>query len=175
MSKPVIRLAPDKPDRSGSIPLISDQNFSHVATLLAIANSLAIYLVVQKAVGGEGVEVDKEASLAASTTFIHCCNRLDAILQEQKRWDVTTLDALSDALKKCYIAQELAINEGRQLATMAVAPHVLLRPGLKKRADGTWEARYGVGKNGLTGTGNTAHEAIQQFNAAYYGAFGNEI
>lgn len=158
-----------------NIPSLLEHNFNHIASLIAIVNAFIPYLVVQKsAINDTGTEVDKEAAVAASTTFIQCCNRLDSILEDDRRWPVSGFDELKVALKNLYETQTTIVQESRQLAAETVSPHILLRPTLKQREDGTWEARYGAGKATLIGLGISPVEAMRRFNIAYYGRMQNE-
>lgn len=170
--------APNGAPRSSdppNIPSLLEHNFNHIASLIAVVQAFIPYLVTQKsAVNDIGIEVDKESVIAASNTFIQCCNRLDSILEDDRRWLASGFDELKTALKNLYDTQVTVVQESRQLAAETVSPHILLRPALKQRENGTWEARYGVGKNALVGLGGSPIEAMRQFNLAYYGRLQNE-
>jgi len=157
---------------------------SQLGMLLAITDNMMKFLASE---GGEDkTELPAEAKLAAETTLLNACNRIDAILGNDARWGLefqTRLEAFfventklarEIAEKQKILIDETAAKEKAQkeVALEAGTPHNLLRPTLYEMSEGTWVACLGDPsgvQSNIVGTGPTPSAALKNFDLAFVG------
>ena len=159
-----------------SLPSPETSTRTHVDTVLSVLATLEEFLI-PKAVfsessvpSGPPARLEGEASIAASTTFIHACARLDSIFKEEARWSVDhhlktreNFHALQESQLK-FLAHQTAA------AAALARPRLHLKPDLVRLEDGTFVAYTGDVSTpgcGLVGRGKTPAEAYDDFDAAF--------
>lgn len=117
-------------------------------------------------------KIDGGARVAAENSFVNVCNRIDAILTNEARWDVGGYDEL---LQNGLVLQQQNLQLMRA-QTAAVeelnTPHGRLKPSLFRLQAGGWAAIVGNEnhlEHALVGTGATPEEAIIAFDLIFKG------
>lgn len=185
-----------KPDNAAVQVLHRDLSTqAQLGMLLAVSNTMMQFLTVAaKAENDEDLERDpemSEAEIAAESTMIKACERMDAIIGDEKRWGLdyqTRLEALFErntqiardvAEKQTKLIEEtLARETAQKEAALEVrSPHNLFRPNLFSMEDGTWVAYLGDPKDlagGIMGSGLSPAAALKSFDAAFAGQLSEE-
>lgn len=159
---------------NSTTPTANAATSEQIHTLLGIVGLLNPYLTADD----EEKIVDEEAKTSASSTFIRVCNRLDLIIEDNKRWDVAKLDEVVDSLRGMYDAQTDYMKKTggladaqRAEAEKADAPHLRRNVMLHVLNNGEYMAVDG--DPSLTSTikavGNTPEEAAKLFDAIWTG------
>jgi len=116
-------------------------------------------------------ELDGEAKIAASATFVTACSRIDALLNDGERWSIAPLKDLYAGMNACY-EQQFEFLKSQTLSTNQLSrPSFLLKPDLAQLQDGAFIAYWGdisTPGAGLVGRGATPAAAFSDFDAAYY-------
>ena len=132
-----------------------------------------------------------ESRLAAETTLIKACSRIDSILDDPSRWGTdyqTALEAMfvenSKATREVAEAHKKALqsdvekSEAQKRAALEVqSPHFIYRPSLVRDNDGQWIAFLGDLENlddGVVGLGKDPAAASRAFDLAFTGLLTEE-
>jgi hypothetical protein len=116
---------------------------------------------------------NSEARIALENTLIKACDRLDKILEDDRRWSLEYQMNLEAEFHKSH-AQNLNLLESQATAAAEVAsPHFQYRPRIAKSQDGTvWMAILGD-ENDISrciiGLGRTPEEALAEFDKKFQG------
>jgi len=114
--------------------------------------------------------LDGEAAIAASTTFIKACARIDALLEDGTRWGLDVHKKLQENLEKNY-AQQHEFLKAQTVASEALArPFFLMKPEFVQCSDGTFIAYVGdisIPGSGFMGVGVTPQAAAEDFDKAF--------
>lgn len=120
---------------------------------------------------------DGGATMAAETTLIKACNRLDCIFDDAKRWTLDSQHELEDHLHMVY-DMHIDLMETQKAAVAEIrSPHRAASPKLLKLESGQWAAVLGdpnKPENALIGVGNSPAEAISDFDRVFNGELKNE-
>lgn len=135
---------------------------AQIHTLLGVAGMLHSVLA-GAATEGSSPAVDGGARAAAEVTFNNVCSRLDAIVNDPARWDLTGYDD--------FYRQSMQLMRAQTAATEEInTPHFRLKPTLFRLAAGGWAAVAGRQlDHALVGTGATPEEAIVAFDLIFKG------
>lgn len=152
------------------MPVKESVSHQQIDQILGVVNCLRPYLLAAPELDGvTPPELDGGAVCAAATTFIKACNRLDIILDDAKRWDLSAHDALYESiLKSQAVARELHQNQTITLQNMR-KPSVKLRPEFTRVRE-FFVAYYGdlMDEGSLImGRGLTPQEALDDFDAKF--------
>ena len=114
--------------------------------------------------------LDGEAAIAASTTFIKACARIDALLEDGTRWGLDVHKKLQESLEKNY-AQQYEFLKAQTEASQALArPFFLMKPEFVQCPDGVFLAYVGdvsIPGSGIMGAGVTPQAAAEDFDLAF--------
>lgn len=114
-------------------------------------------------------KIDGGVALSASLTFINVCNRIDAILEDQSRWDTSAHDKLYDSIAEVQKAQVDYLTAQAESAKLLQRPSIQFKPTIAN--DGTqFIAFYGdIEKRGyaIIGIGGTPAEALLDFDQRF--------
>jgi hypothetical protein len=127
-----------------------------------------------------------EATIAAETTLILACERIDSIIAEDKRWGLefqTHLEALFE--KNTELARDVAAKQAKlieeslereraqkEAAILSQKPHIVFRPTLVSMPDHTWVAYLGDPadmSSGILGNGLSPEAALESFDLVFSG------
>lgn len=161
-----------------SAPAPEQVTAQHVDNVLCILAELHHYLFPRPPVGPfesstpqETPRLDGEANIAATTTFIKACSRLDAILDDPDRWTLDPHKALYAAINANY-AQQFEFLKAQTAASNSICrPMFLMKPDLARLEDGSFIAYVGditTPGCGLIGQGKTPAEAFADFDEAFH-------
>jgi hypothetical protein len=148
-----------------------------VHTALDVLLGLQAWMIPDKPTPGEfsaglpsDFRLDGEAAIAASTTFIKACARIDALLDDGTRWGMDVHKKLQENLEKNY-AQQYEFLKAQTEASQALArPFFLMKPEFVQCPDGTFVAYVGdlsIPGSGIMGVGITPQAASEDFDRAY--------
>lgn len=162
------------------VPLKEQITNSQVGPVLDIIGALSPYLleeVVEPGGTPSARALTGEVAIAASTTFIRACARLDAILDDTSRWHMKSMNTLVAEMIKTHKTQQRFIETQRVSAAHLQAPQFLLRPTLAIFA-GEYIAYWGTldtAGAAIVGKGPTPKEALADFDAAFERTPENQI
>ena len=166
---------------------LSTQN--QLAMLLAVSDQMTKILLMESATDEEDETCDRlagEPQVAAETTLIKACTRIDSIIEDDRRWgldfqirleklfekNTKMAHGVAERQKKTLdevLAKETAQKE---LAVEVKSPHNLFRPTLFTMPDGAWVAFLGDPQDmnsGILGSGTSPATAMKQFDLAFEG------
>ena len=159
---------------------ISTQN--QVGTLLQIGGHMMDFLATddkEAAIIPGARPLPGEARLAAETTLIKVCSRLDDILDNNQRWGIDfqlRLEKIfteSNARQRKWVEEDITRSISQRLAADEVrSPHFRYRPILFELKDGTWAAFLGDQNDlahGIVGNGASPAEALKEFDLVFAG------
>ena len=113
-----------KNHQAATTPTVNVVNSDQIQTLLHIAICLTQML------NSDSEKVDRNARDSACATYINTTNRLDSILQDDKRWQVESYDKIVESLQEMYNEQKVYMEKaGKQadkdaaLKTAMASPH----------------------------------------------------
>ena len=115
--------------------------------------------------------LDGEARIAAQSTLIRACGRIDDILGEGDRWSVSNHKELNKAILDVHKTQERMLKANLNYIDNAQRPSTRLRPTLASHGLGHFIAFWGsLEKPGMAivGRGRTPYEALKDFDAAFH-------
>lgn len=111
-----------------------------------------------------------ESRVAAETTFINSCERLDAILKDDSRWSMEHQDRVEKD-RQDMVKSQLALQYYQAaLAAEMTLPHFRYRPTVARATDGDWIAFIGDPndlRNAIVGVGQKPQEAIDDFDKKF--------
>lgn len=120
-----------------------------------------------------------EAHVAAENTFIKVCERLDAILEDKRRWGIAYQLNLEKQYNEQHAASLALVNAQREMAEQqktsaaeVTAPHFRYKPMLVKLEEGGWAAFLGDVNDldkGILGVGADPAAALKSFDEAFAG------
>jgi hypothetical protein len=169
---------------------------SQLGILLTVSESMMKFLCIENEPvpsgdGGRQVQLNGESRIAAEATLIRACNRIDLILDDDKRWGLefqTRLEALFE--KNTEIARDIADRQKKliddtaakeralmEAALEAKTPHNLFRPSLSPLGDGNWIAYVGDPDHieaAVIGSGPSPAAALKAFDLAFNGELSAE-
>jgi hypothetical protein len=161
-----------QPRLPATTPTVNVATSEQIHTLLNVTGALAAYLMT-----GEE-DVDKEARLAASATFLRATDRLDHILADDKRWQVGEYDEVIKNLNTMYKKQSAYMeaatkrdNAETKRSKEMIAPHNLRRVEVYALNNGEWMVSEGdiSDKSTLKAIGTTPAEAAEAFDRIWNG------
>lgn len=115
--------------------------------------------------------LDGEAAIAASSTFIKACSKLDALLDDADRWTLAPHRELYAVINANYRQQFEFLKSQTNASNNLSRPHFLLKPDLVQLDDQKFYAFWGDVETpgaGLVGQGVTPAAAFADFDAAYF-------
>lgn len=150
----------------------------HIDNCLDIVGALHPYLFPppqspESSVPKDAQRLEGEALLAATSTFIKACSRLDNLLEDATRWTLDPHKKLYDLLNANYAQQFEFLKSQTQASNSLSRPFFLLKPDLVQTTDGEFVAYIGdvtTPGAGLLGRGKTPNEAYADFDAAFFRA-----
>lgn len=154
------------------IPTKEELTNHQLGPILAVIRELTPFLL-EDAVEPGGTPtaaiLTGEVSVAASTTFIKACSRIDTILDDEARFSMKAHNDAMVELVKTYKAQQKFINAQRTSTEMLQRPSFSLRPTLAV-AGAEYVAFFGdisVAGQAIVGRGATPNDALADFDAAF--------
>ena len=165
-------------------PLVPDRqsvNAHQIDTLLTMLGMLQPFVLgtpARRGFFGAGAEPDESPAppkldsgvkLSVETTFIKLCLRLDAVLEDSKRWDLSGPDKLYTAMAKAYEAQEVFLRTQAESSAAVQRPSFQHRPGVYTLGT-DFVALWGdpsVEGGYIAGRGPTPAAALLDFDAAF--------
>jgi hypothetical protein len=163
------------------IPIPSRESITdlQVHTLLNIAGLLTNYLL------GPGLRdsgdaprssvVDGGVLMAAETTFVRVCNRLDLVLGDDERWSLKGRDTLENKMVEMYDAHKQFTEVQTNSAYLLGTPHARFRPSMA-RIEGGYAVFLGPMENPLiVGVGENLADALYQFDQKFMGELPAEV
>jgi len=97
--------------KGSTTPTVNAATSEQIHTLLHAATCMSQHLLSPDDEAGE-----KDSRDSASATFINITNRLDAILSEANRWEVSKYDEVTENLSRMYKAQAEYMEKAAKLA-----------------------------------------------------------
>lgn len=167
---------------------LSTQNQVHI--LLSITGSLLPVLMryedTDGSIPGKPISTDGGVYMAAESTFVKACGRLDDIMSDESRWTPEFQLALEKQLGESHkasmetYAAQLSAAKAQLEASKAhkssveliTTPHFLYHPKLVQLTDGTYAAFLGdieTPEFGLIGIGRSPGEALRRFDDVFNG------
>lgn len=162
------------------VPLKEEITNQQVGPVLDIIRELTPFILEE--VRAEGAmpltsSLDGGVQCAAQSTFIRACSRLDAILGDDSRWHMKSMNTLVAEMVKTHKAQQKFIAAQEASSANLQAPHFLLRPTLAI-SGGKYYAYWGnihEAGQAIVGQGTTPNEALLDFDAAFERTPENQI
>lgn len=150
-----------------TVPLRTREDVTgqQVDLLLVILNNLQPYLVSRDVREGSSPELDGGVVDSAVATFVKVTDRLDAILDDSARWDTKEFNVLTEAIVSAQKAHQIFLEAQTQSVREVVRPSYQCRPTLLV-SEGQFVAVWG--DPAIVGVGNTPHEALLDFDAAFH-------
>jgi len=112
----------------------------------------------------------KEAEIAAENTFIKVLETFDSILEDRSRWNLDTQRHLAKRFEDAHTLNLKYLDEQAKFAEELNTPHFRFKPSLMRLKDGRFLAIIGNVDdldNALIGVGETAAEALSQFDQIF--------
>jgi hypothetical protein len=130
-----------------------------IAGALHVIGMLKDYLITDSETpGAPKTEVPENVLISAETTFIHACNRLDAILTDPVRWGLNPKHHIESAAEELIAAEVRVRAVQEEIVKLQARPAIAMRPALGQVGD-DWVAVYGE----AVGMGATPAEALESF------------
>lgn len=121
------------PHKVTPLPCRDSITANQISTLLQVAGCLGAFVANTRTDDG-GVPVgganDGGARMAAEVTFAKVCSRLDAIVDDPARWDMSHQDTLEKRLMQMYDENIECMKLAQQQAKSLLSPSTRFRPGL---------------------------------------------
>lgn len=165
---------PEKAPHVLHAPSLEQVTEAHIENALAVVGALHPFLfppVDRSDPIPRTQELDGEAKIAAVTTFVKACTRLDALLDDPERWVTSAHKNIYTAMNACYAQQFEFLKSQTYAANQICRPFFLLKPDLAQIEDKSYIAYWGdisTPGAGLVGRGATPAAAFSDFDAAYY-------
>lgn len=112
----------------------------------------------------------KESQIAAESTLIHTCERLQAIVDEKARWSLEQHRETHDAIVAAHKKQAELLQANLDLVEMHKRPSFILKPTIAVYANRYFLAFFGkLEEDGMAiiGRGRTPSEALLDFDLAF--------
>lgn len=116
--------------------------------------------------------IDGGVKMAAENTFVKLCNRVDAMMDDDSRWNMEAQIDLEQSLMILYADQRAFIKHQREAVALMKSPHNRFKPLLVKLDNGSWAAFYGDPANeaaSIVGVGGCPEEALANFDDVFSG------
>lgn len=155
------------------IPTKEELTNHQLGPVLAVIRELTPFLledVVEPGGTPTARALTGEVTLAASTTFIKACSRIDTILDDESRFSMKAHTDVMTELVKTYKLQQKFIIAQTESTEMLRKPHFVLRPTVVPMGDSQYVAYWGdLSKAGqaICGVGNTPNAAFSDFDKAF--------
>jgi len=146
-----------------------DATTQHVATILNVVHVMRSMLIIPEE--ETAARLSGETRIAAQSTLIHACARLDAILNEPERWSISGLTRLHEAIIKVHQTQEKVLRANLAYIEMNQRPSYHFKPQLATYNSTHFIAFWGkIEEPGMAiiGRGRTPAEALKDFDAAFH-------
>lgn len=143
-----------------------------IHTLLHIANALQAYLLAPHREfdpSNPHPELDGGALAAATVTFCNACKRLDEVLADTSRWDLSKVNDLYAGILKTQEEHQKLFAAQTKVAENALLPSTQLRPTILHH-QGIFLAIHGdpaLPSGHIVGRGHTPEAALHDFNLAF--------
>ena len=151
---------------------INSMQVTNLLNILGVASSCLTRIVTDVEDEKRGGANDGGALMAAETTIINVCARLDAMLEEAGRWTLDSQNTLEAQLSALYVANTGMLNAQKAAYDELNSPHARLKPVLLKLGPSEWLAFCGDARNldnAIVGMGGCPAEAIDAFDAIFKG------
>jgi len=155
-----------------SLPIPSRESSSanQFGVLLTITQALQPYLILapQELGSSPPPALDGGTVLAAATTFIKTCAKMDELLDDSSRWNLEGQDALYDALVQTQEHQQRFLQAQTAAASSLMRPAFQLRPTLFLAETGYVAVHGDLTSSGaVIGYGETPEAALADFDLAF--------
>lgn len=113
-----------------------------------------------------------EALIAVENTLQNACERLDEIIKDHDRWDLSFQLEVERKYKAAQALQMEVLKNQNKVAIEVISPHFRYRPTILRGVDGSWVAFLGnmdEMDQGVLGVGETAQDAMEAFDDAFRG------
>lgn len=166
---------PSQKSQSNNLPSRAQVTNQQIHVLLQVVGMLSPYILnphreIENIPGKN--EMNGEAAVAAQTTFINTCAKLDSILADDTRWTMDINQTLENQLYAVYITQQELLKE-QIIATKEInLPHNKYRPTLYKLRDGNFAAILGDLNdldNAIAATGESPAAALLAWDMLFEG------
>lgn len=164
-----------KPTGSSQVTLPQRDTVTHlqVQTLLGALNNVmhALHHAPVRRDDDESKPLYSEASIAAQTTFIKICARLDSIVDDSSRWNFETQETLEANLDALYKQNIAYLKEKTEHIKNLNLPHRRTGAKMGRLDDGSFVCFLGDSPDEapLVGVGNTPAEAQRCFDMLFNG------
>ena len=114
--------------------------------------------------------VPKECQVAAENTLVQTCERLQSIVEDNKRWALDQHREAHSAIIAAHKKQEQLVQANLELIEMHKWPSVILKPTVATYMRQYFIAFFGKLEEpgmAIIGRGNTPAEALADFDAAF--------
>lgn len=159
-----------------NLPSRAQVTAQQVQVLLHVVGMLSPYVLQPhrelENIPGQSNAMSGESAVAAQTTFINTCAKLDAILADDTRWTMDINQTLENQLYAVYVTQQELLKE-QIIATKEInLPHNKYRPTLYKLRDNTYAAILGDLDdldNAIAATGESPAAALLAWDLLFEG------
>jgi hypothetical protein len=159
------------------IPNRENVTTAQMQNLLSVLSHTANFLIASQMHGPQdddtgGTALDGGAKCAVETTIINVCSRLDAVLADGDRWNVTEHLKTEQALRSAYEQQGKMLEAQAAAYAEITTPHHRYKPQLVRMPDKTWLAFAGNPDdldNALCGIGDSPKQALEAFDELFSG------
>src|SRR6266540_4259033 len=169
------------PGQVGAVQLPSRESVTEhqIIMLLNMINVLSPFILGQRTYSEfvEPAKLDGGAACSASVTFINVCNRLDDLLEDETRWNISSHDDLYAHIAQVQAAQVHFLHEQAEAVRSTRRPSFQLRPTLANDGE-KFLAFFGdLNRPGhaVIGIGRTPNEALKDFDLAFDRAAGEQV
>lgn len=165
-----------RPPQVALCPAPEQVTAAHIDNLLSVVECLKPFLLPlprdpQSSIPQPAERLDGEAAVAAVSTVIKVCEKLDALIADESRWTLRPHAELYAAINANYHQQFEFLKAQTAAANNLSRPFFLLKPDLVQLEDGLFLAFWGDIETpgaGLMGQGATPAAAFSDFDAAYF-------
>jgi len=153
-----------------SVPTREELTSYQVGILLHIVNSMR-GIVTQRVPEEGSVPQKPEYEIAAETTLMKACERLESIVEDVPRWSLSQQGDIHKAMLAAHKKQEQLLQANLELVEMHKRPSIILKPTIATYADQYFIAFWGkLEEPGMhiVGRGRTPAAALADFDAAFH-------
>lgn len=145
---------------------------NQIATLLQVVGCLGAFVANTRTddTGTVGGANDGGARMAAELTFAKVCARLDTIVDDPSRWDMSHQDTLEKRLLEMYDENIQCLKLAERATLQALAPSTRFKPGLIFLPKLGWVAVLGdmnALEHCVIGYGATPEQAMMAFDVNF--------
>lgn len=144
-----------------------------MATVLgAFATIQTLVLHMRDLPETEGGANDGGARMALENSLVNLCNRLDSIINDDRRYSLDPQKGLEAQLSELYARHTAVLAQQEIMMQEQNAPHTRHAPKIMKLGDGSWLAIIGSLSdldNAIVGVGGCPAHALEAFDAAFSG------